>query len=47
MTAPASLATAAAHQIRNARASIIEDAGHMTHIDQPGQWIHALEDFLT
>jgi hypothetical protein len=23
------------------------NAGHVTHFDQPEQWTHALEDFLT
>jgi pimeloyl-ACP methyl ester carboxylesterase len=47
MTAPASLATAAAHQISTAHAAIIDNAGHMTHIDQPERWLHALENFLS
>jgi pimeloyl-ACP methyl ester carboxylesterase len=32
--------------IPSARAVIIEEAGHMAHIDQPRAWLDALTDFL-
>jgi pimeloyl-ACP methyl ester carboxylesterase len=46
-TAPASLVTRAADRLDNARTVIIEGAGHMTHVDEPDQWIAAIESFLT
>jgi pimeloyl-ACP methyl ester carboxylesterase len=46
MTVPAILAEQAAALIPAARAVILEDAGHMAHIDQPGQWITAVSGFL-
>jgi pimeloyl-ACP methyl ester carboxylesterase len=46
MTFPAALAEQAAALIPSARAVIIQDAGHMAHIDQPGQWIIAVSGFL-
>jgi pimeloyl-ACP methyl ester carboxylesterase len=46
MTFPASLARQAAALIPAARAVVLEDAGHMTHVDQPAQWITALGSFL-
>jgi pimeloyl-ACP methyl ester carboxylesterase len=46
MTFPAALAQQAAALIPSARAVIIQDAGHMAHIDQPGQWITAVSGFL-
>jgi pimeloyl-ACP methyl ester carboxylesterase len=46
MTVPAALAQQAAALIPAARAVIIPDAGHMTHVDQPEQWIAAVGDFL-
>jgi pimeloyl-ACP methyl ester carboxylesterase len=30
----------------DARACILDDAGHMPHIDQPDRWLRAVEDFL-
>jgi pimeloyl-ACP methyl ester carboxylesterase len=45
-TVPAALAARAAARLGNAQAVIIEGAGHMTHVDQPDQWMTALEDFL-
>jgi len=45
-TNPASLATRAAGQIENARVAVIDNAGHMTHVDEPDQWIATLESFL-
>lgn len=46
MTFPATLTTEAA-VIPTAQAVILEDAGHMTHIDQPTAWLKAIRDFLT
>jgi pimeloyl-ACP methyl ester carboxylesterase len=45
-TVPAVLAEQAAGLIPSARAVILQDAGHMAHIDQPGPWITAVRDFL-
>jgi pimeloyl-ACP methyl ester carboxylesterase len=46
MTFPAMLAAQAAAKLPNARAVILEDAGHMAHVDQPGRWLDALAAFL-
>ena len=46
MTFPAALAQQAAVVIPAARAVILSGAGHMTHVDQPEQWIAALGAFL-
>ncbi|GIH16360.1 alpha/beta fold hydrolase [Rugosimonospora africana] len=46
MTFPAQLAVQTAAQIPVARAVILDEAGHMAHIDQPDQWLTALADFL-
>jgi pimeloyl-ACP methyl ester carboxylesterase len=46
MTFPARLAEDAAGLIPSARATVIEEAGHMTHVDQPSAWLDALTDFL-
>ena len=46
MTFPAALALAAADMIPGARAVVLENAGHMAHIDQPDAWLTALRDFL-
>jgi pimeloyl-ACP methyl ester carboxylesterase len=46
MTFPAVLAEQAAARNPAAKAVIIEDAGHMTHIDQPNAWLVALTEFL-
>lgn len=43
---PAFLASRAAAAIPDARAVILEEAGHMAHIDQPRQWITAVATFL-
>jgi pimeloyl-ACP methyl ester carboxylesterase len=43
---PAALAEQAAAAIPAAQAVILEDAGHMAHIDQPQQWITAVATFL-
>lgn len=46
MTFPARLAAGAAAKLPNASAVILEDAGHMAHIDQPSLWVDALAAFL-
>jgi pimeloyl-ACP methyl ester carboxylesterase len=46
-TVPVSLAARAAGQIEAARVAIIDGAGHMTHVDEPDQWIAAIGNFLT
>jgi pimeloyl-ACP methyl ester carboxylesterase len=46
MIFPADLARRAADRIPGARAVIVQDAGHMTHVDQPGHWLAAVADFL-
>jgi pimeloyl-ACP methyl ester carboxylesterase len=46
MTFPAALAQKAANLIPAAQEAILEDAGHMAHIDQPEQWISAISSFL-
>ncbi|MEV6415329.1 alpha/beta hydrolase [Kribbella sp. NPDC051718] len=46
MTFPAHLATEAATAIPTARAAILDEAGHMTHIDQPDAWLTAIRNFL-
>jgi pimeloyl-ACP methyl ester carboxylesterase len=43
---PATLAEQAGAAIPRAQAVILAEAGHMTHIDQPRQWITALATFL-
>jgi pimeloyl-ACP methyl ester carboxylesterase len=43
---PAGLADQAAAAIPTARAVILDEAGHMAHIDQPGQWITVVAAFL-
>jgi pimeloyl-ACP methyl ester carboxylesterase len=30
----------------NARAAVINQAGHMTHVDQPEAWLAAITEFL-
>jgi pimeloyl-ACP methyl ester carboxylesterase len=47
MTFPARLAEDTAGLIPSARATVIEEAGHMTHVDQPQAWLDALTDFLS
>ncbi len=46
MTFPAHLADETATQIPSAQAIVLDDAGHMTHIDQPHRWLTALAAFL-
>jgi pimeloyl-ACP methyl ester carboxylesterase len=43
----APLAAKAAARIPRARAVILDEAGHMAHIDQPEQWLTSVADFLT
>ncbi|MDX3076100.1 alpha/beta hydrolase [Streptomyces sp. MI02-7b] len=47
MTFPADLVETTVELIPTARAAVIEEAGHMTHIDQPRAWLKALDDFLS
>jgi pimeloyl-ACP methyl ester carboxylesterase len=47
MTFPASLADEAAKLIPTASAVVLDEAGHMAHVDQPDAWIEALADFLS
>lgn len=47
MTFPARLAEDAAELIPSVHAAVIEEAGHMTHVDQPGAWLDALTNFLS
>ncbi|WP_240777963.1 alpha/beta fold hydrolase [Nonomuraea basaltis] len=46
MTFPAALIEDAAKLIPSARAVVIEEAGHMAHIDQPQEWLNAVAQFL-
>jgi len=46
MTFPAQLAHDAATHIPSARAVVLDEAGHMAHIDQPHRWLTALAEFL-
>ncbi len=46
MTFPVALSEQTARAIPEARAVVLEEAGHMAHIDQPQQWLAALADFL-
>lgn len=46
MTFPAELAERTAAEMPNARAVILDQAGHMTHIDQPEAWLQAITGFL-
>ncbi|MGW3246662.1 alpha/beta fold hydrolase [Streptomyces sp. NPDC001070] len=47
MTFPVGLVEPTLRLIPAARAAVIEEAGHMAHIDQPRAWLEALEDFLS
>jgi pimeloyl-ACP methyl ester carboxylesterase len=47
MIFPVAAAERAAAAIPNAQAAIIRNAGHMAHIDQPDEWLNAVERFLT
>jgi pimeloyl-ACP methyl ester carboxylesterase len=44
---PAALTAQAAGLIGSARAVILDEAGHMAHVDQPEAWLAAVADFLT
>jgi pimeloyl-ACP methyl ester carboxylesterase len=46
LTFPAALAERTGVEMPNARAVILDQAGHMTHIDQPEEWLKAVTDFL-
>ncbi|GAA4957033.1 pimeloyl-ACP methyl ester carboxylesterase [Nonomuraea thailandensis] len=46
LTFPAHLVERAAKLIPSARAVIIEEAGHMAHVDQPQEWLDAVARFL-
>ena len=46
MTFPASLVAPTLELIPTARSAVINEAGHMAHIDQPEAWIAALRAFL-
>ena len=46
MTFPAHLTDQAAALIPTATPVILEEAGHMAHIDQPELWLQAVESFL-
>ncbi|MCP3803155.1 alpha/beta hydrolase [Allokutzneria sp. A3M-2-11 16] len=45
MVFPAALAERAAALIPSARAVVLDEAGHMAHVDQPEGWLAAIEDF--
>ncbi|MEU6344564.1 alpha/beta hydrolase [Streptomyces sp. NPDC046977] len=47
MTFPVGLVEPTLELIPGARASVVEEAGHMAHIDQPRAWLEALEAFLS
>lgn len=47
MTFPAGLAGVTAAAVPAARACVLDDAGHMAHVDQPERWRAAVADFLT
>ncbi|MBF6341696.1 alpha/beta hydrolase [Nocardia abscessus] len=46
MIFPAALAEQAAALIANADAAILDEAGHMTHIDDPRRWLSMIEQYL-
>jgi pimeloyl-ACP methyl ester carboxylesterase len=46
MVFPTALADQAAALLPNAHAIVLDDAGHMAHIDQPERWLAAIERFL-
>jgi pimeloyl-ACP methyl ester carboxylesterase len=43
---PAALAERTAAEMPNAHAVVLDQAGHMTHIDQPRNWLQAITNFL-
>jgi pimeloyl-ACP methyl ester carboxylesterase len=46
MTFPVTLVPATTALLPSARAVILEEAGHMAHVDQPERWLAAVSDFL-
>ena len=46
MTFPVALAEVTAAAMSTASARILDDAGHMAHIDQPDRWLAAVQHFL-
>jgi pimeloyl-ACP methyl ester carboxylesterase len=46
MTFPVELARRAAAELPAASAVVLNEASHMTHVDQPGQWLLAVDRFL-
>jgi pimeloyl-ACP methyl ester carboxylesterase len=46
MTFPAGLADVTAAELPAAQAHVLDEAGHMAHVDQPERWLAAVEDFL-
>ena len=46
MTFPVALVEPTLALLPSARAAILEEAGHMAHIDQPAAWLAALQTFL-
>jgi pimeloyl-ACP methyl ester carboxylesterase len=46
MTFPVLLVEPTTALIPSARGVIIDDAGHMTHVDQPEPWLAAIRAFL-
>jgi pimeloyl-ACP methyl ester carboxylesterase len=47
MTFPSAYVQEAVNAIPSARVTILDDAGHMAHIDQPEAWLAAVSEFLT
>lgn len=46
MTFPASSLNQAAANLPDCRSVVLDEAAHMTHIDQPRAWLNAITDFL-
>jgi pimeloyl-ACP methyl ester carboxylesterase len=46
MTFPASLVEPTTALTPSARGVVIEEAGHMAHVDQPERWLAAIRAFL-
>lgn len=47
MVFPAAFAERAAEFLPTARSVILEEAGHMAHVDRPEAWLSALDDLLS
>lgn len=47
MTFPAALAEETAKLIPSARAVVIEETGHLAHVDRPCAWLDAVAGFLS